>query len=312
MRILITGSSGFVGRALVTALEAAGHTVAGFSRMDGPGVLVGDLLDPASVDRALARFKPELIYHLAATTALKGAPAEGFRANVDGTANLLSAARRSATVRRVVWMSSQLVSRPGRVPAHDEDYAPADAYGESKAEGERLIRAADGGGKEWVVVRSTTIWGPGMSEHYAGVVRMIRRGLYFHVGRRPLLKSYSYIDNLTAQLISVGMAGPEQVAGRTFYLADSPPLDLRAWADAFAAEFGRRIYTLPTTVARLLGLAGDVAHALGLPAPVRSSRITNMLTSYVYDTGPIEAVHGPTSISWREGVRRTAEWIQRA
>lgn len=161
-----------------------------------------------------------------------------------------------------------------------------------------------------MIVRSTTIWGPGMSEHYASIVRMIRRGLYFNVGRRPLRKSYSYIENLVGQLAVVGGAPAAEIQRRTFYLADSDPIDLRAWADAFAEEFGRRLHTMPVFLARILGFVGDVAARLHLPAPVRSSRITNMLTEYIYDTAPIDAVHGRTTVDWREGVRRTASWIK--
>lgn len=310
MRILVTGSSGFVGKALVERLRSAGHVATGLSRRPDHDALLGDLLRSETLTSAIATFEPELIYHLAAQTALKGEPAEGYRVNTDGTANLIRAVAESSSVKRVIWMSSQLVSRPGRTPVSDTDYDPADAYGASKADAERMIRAQSGGGKEWVIVRSTTIWGPGMSEHYAGVIRLIRRGLYFNVGRRPLRKSYSYIENLTGQLLSVGTASAGQVHGQTFYLADSDPIDLRAWADGFAAEFGRRLHTMPVPLAKGLGLAGDLAARLGLPAPVRSSRIANMLTEYVYDTGPIDAVHGRTAIDWREGVRRTADWIK--
>ncbi len=310
MRILVTGSSGFVGKALVEKLRSAGHVVTGLSRQPERDALFGDLLQPQTLGSAMASFKPELVYHLAAQTALKGEPAGGYRANIDGTANLIRAVAEAASVKRVVWMSSQLVNRPGRTPVSDTDYDPVDAYGASKAEAERMIRAQSGGGKEWVIVRSTTIWGPGMSEHYAGVIRLIRRGLYFNVGRRPLRKSYSYIENLTGQLLSVGTAPAEQVHGRTFYLADSDPIDLRDWANGFAEEFGRRVHTMPVPIAKGLGLAGDLAARLGLPAPVRSSRIANMLTEYVYDTAPIDAVHGRTAIDWREGVRRTANWIK--
>lgn len=309
MRILVTGSSGFVGGALLDHLRALGHDARGFTRGQRPHSFQGDLLDPASIRATLAEFQPEVVCNLAAETDLKGAPRNGYRANTEGVSHLLAAVADAPSVRRVIWASSQLVCRPGVLPASDTDFDPVGGYGASKAEGERRVRDADGGGKDWVIVRSTTIWGPGMSEHYMGVLRLIRRGLYFHVGSRPLRKSYSYIDNLSAQLATLAAAPRAQVHGKVFYLADSEPVELRTWADGFAAAFGRRIPTLPAPVAQILARAGDIAASLGLPAPLTTPRLNNMLTEYLYDTRPIEAVHGPTAVANAEGVRRTAEWF---
>ncbi|MDY6923982.1 MAG: NAD(P)-dependent oxidoreductase [Pseudomonadota bacterium] len=309
MKILVTGSSGFVGKALLQALIAAGHDARGLSRGERPDAFQGDLLDPASLRRALDAFQPRVVFNMAAETDLKGVARNGYRANTEGVSHLIEAVAATPSVERVIWSSSQLVCRPGAPPAGDTDYDPVGGYGESKAEGERRVRAADGGGKAWVIVRSTTIWGPGMSAYYTGMFHLIRRGLYFHVGRAPLRKSYSYIENLTDQLATLATAPAPAVHGRTFYLADSEPVELRTWADGFAEAFGRRIPTLPLPLARGLALAGDLAARLGLPAPLTTSRLKNMLTQYIYDTAPIEAVHGPTRISNAEGVRRTAAWF---
>lgn len=310
-RILVTGSSGFVGGAVVRRLRAAGHDARGFSRSGGENAYRGDLLDLQSLNAALADLQPGVVINLAGATDLKGISPQGYAANIGGVSNLIEAVSESDSVERVIWASSQLVCQPGRPPAHDTDYDPVGAYGASKAEGERRVRAADGGRRGWVIVRSTTIWGPGMSEHYSGMLRLIRKGLYFHVGRAPLRKSYSYIENLADQFTTLATAPLDQVNGRTFYLADSEPVDLRQWADGFADAFGRRIPTLPAALAHVLAGVGDIAARLGLPAPLTRARLRNMLTEYVYDTGPIEALHGPTTISNAEGVRRTAAWHQK-
>jgi nucleoside-diphosphate-sugar epimerase len=312
VRILVTGSSGFVGAALLRALRERGFEVRGFSRSARDGDdLEGDLLDPESIRAALAGFAPELIYNLAGRTDLKGAPAGGYAVNSDGVSNLIDAVAAAPSVRRVVWASTQLVNRPGRAVTSDTDYDSGCAYGRSKAEAERRLRARDGGGKEWVIFRSTTIWGPGMSEHYAAILGHIRRGLYFHVGSKKLRKSYSYIGNLVEQLITLGTAPAERVNRRTFYLADSEPIELREWHDQFASIFGRRIATMPLFAARLAAFGGDLAARLGIRLPITSRRLANMLTEYVHDVSPIEAVHGRTRISNEEGVRRTAAWYLR-
>jgi nucleoside-diphosphate-sugar epimerase len=309
MKVLVTGSSGFVGGALVDHLRTRGFDVRGLSRRPAPGSLTGDLLDRPSLDAALAEFGPAVVVNLAAETDLKGAPKTGYRANTDGVSNLLAAVRTSESVKRVIWASSQLVGRPGVVPASDTAFDPVGGYGASKAEGERRVRDADSAGQAWMIVRSTTIWGPGMSEHYLGLLHLIRRGLYFHVGSEPLRKSYSYIGNLTAQLATLIEAPAAAVHRRVFYLADSEPIELRAWADGFAQAFGRRIPTMPRGAATLLARIGDAMNAMGLRAPLTTPRLRNMLTEYLYDTTPIETLHGRTQIGWAEGIRQTSAWM---
>lgn len=311
MRVLVTGSSGFVGKALMEHLAGLGHEVCGFSRQQRPWSISGDLLHPATIRHALETFRPEVIYNLAAETDLKGEAVNGYAVNTIGVRNLLDEVQLSPGVRRVIWASSQLVCKPGRPPASDTDYSAEGGYGESKVTGEKMVRARDGGGKEWVIFRSTTIWGPGMSPHYASILGMIRKGLYFHVGGRPLMKSYSYIDNLVDQLETLATAPAEQVAGRTFYLADSEPIDLREWAGGFARHFQKRIPTLPEPLARGLARAGDVMTRRGVRFPLTSQRLDNMLTEYVYDVSPIDRVSGRTRVSMAEGIARTADWYLR-
>lgn len=290
------------------ALEAAGHQPMGFSRKPNDHELVGDLLDPASLTAALDGFRPDVVFNLAAETDLKGEAKGGYAANTVGVKNLLDALAHAPSVQRVVWASSQLVCKPGKTPSHDTDYDPEGGYGESKVLGEKMVRNRDGGGREWVIFRSTTIWGPGMSEHYARILGMIRRGLYFHVGGRPLMKSYSYIDNLADQLVTLATAPADQVNRRTFYLADSDPIDLRAWAAGFGRKFHRPIATMPAPLARSLARTGDALTKRGVRFPLTSQRLDNMLTEYVYDVSPIEAVHGRTRIDMNEGIERTARW----
>lgn len=311
MRVLVTGSSGFVGGALMRTLMGQCEAVAGFSRNGGADTLRGDLLNLGSVQSAIATFNPDVVYNLAGQTALKGRPRDGYAANTVGVQHLVQAVAGSSSVKRVIWMSSQLVAKPGVPPKYDTQYEPHDDYGRSKVEGEQIVRQFDGGDKEWVMPRSTTIWGPGMSEHYANLLRMIDRGLYFHVGHRPSRKSYSYIENLTHQLAALATAAPSLVNRRTMYLADSEPIELRNWTEQFAQELGRSLPTIPTAVAKAVGLAGDLAAAAHLPAPITSKRLANISTEYLYDTSLIERVAGPTPVSNAEGVRRTSEWFRR-
>lgn len=310
MRIFVTGSSGFVGGAVLRHLRQQGFEAEGFSR-SGSAAFKGDLLDPPSIAAALAQFQPQVVIHCAATTDLKGRAA-GYAANLEGVDHMLAAVRGCASVKRGIWLSSQLVHRLDRAPASETSFDPVDAYGASKAEGEKKVRAADGGGAAWLIVRTPTIWGPGMSAHYAGVLRLIRRGLYFHVGRRPIRKSYAYIDTLAAQLVTAATAPVEAINRRALYFGDPEPLDVRAWADGFAEEWGRRIPTLPQPLARAAALAGDAIIAAGGRSPLSSRRLANLQLNYVHDVSAITALHRTPGVHWREGVRRTRLWLDGA
>jgi len=111
VKIIVTGSSGFVGGALLKTLRDRGFDARGFSRLARTGDLQGDLLDRESIRAALETFAPELIYNLAGQTDLKGTPKGGYSVNTDGVSNLCEVAAGADSVRRIVWASSQLVNK---------------------------------------------------------------------------------------------------------------------------------------------------------------------------------------------------------
>ncbi|WP_139102252.1 NAD-dependent epimerase/dehydratase family protein, partial [Acinetobacter baumannii] len=82
----------------------------------------------------------------------------GHTANIEGGENLVEAIRRTPSVRRVSWTSSQLVCRVGYVPTSDTDYKADTLYGKSKVRTEEIVRSSDGAGREWCLARPTTVW----------------------------------------------------------------------------------------------------------------------------------------------------------
>lgn len=316
MKVLVTGSSGFIGRHLVRALAKRGDEVRGLDRTSAPAgtaAITCDLIDRGAVLEAFREFQPEAVLHLAARTDLEGEALQDYAANTVGTAHVVQAVRATPSVRRVIYTSSQLVCRVGYVPRHDTDYQPATAYGESKVESERIVRAEDGGGAIWCLVRPTTVWGPGMSEHYRRFFRMIARGWYVHVGRKPLLKSYGYVGNVVWQLQRLLAAPADDIHQKTFYVADYVPISVRAWADAFQRELGAPpIRTVPRILARLAARSGDWMNALGWRTfPFNSFRLENVMTESIYDLRETEAICGPLPFTMEEGVAETAGWFRR-
>ena len=172
MLVVLTGASGHIGGNLTRALLAQGKTLRALVRPEDTRALAGlkveqaagDLLDPASLDRAFAG--AEVVYHLAARISITDDDdAEVFRVNVEGTRNVVQACRR-AGVRRLVHFSS--VHAYHQVPLDqpiDETRALADvdsalAYDRSKARGEREITAGLARGLDAVIVNPSGIIGP--------------------------------------------------------------------------------------------------------------------------------------------------------
>jgi nucleoside-diphosphate-sugar epimerase len=314
MKVLVTGSSGFIGQALVKRLCAERCAVVGLDKVSADTTdIVCDVLDADRLREAVEGVAPDALVHLAARIDLDEKNSlGGYAANITGVENLVEAVRRTQSIQRAIWTSSQLVCRVGYLPKSDTDYTADTLYGKSKVRTEEIVRSADGAGREWCLTRPTTVWGPGMSTHYQRFLRMIERGYYFHVGRGPLWKSYSYIDNIAFQYWRLLTVPAEQIHRKTFYLADYAPIDLVAWCDAFQRGFGsRRIPHLPINLARALALCGDAVNASGISRfPFNSFRLNNVLTQYRFDLKPTAAVCGQLPCEMEQGVAATVAWMR--
>lgn len=317
MRLLVTGGSGFIGTNLLAVAPERGHATlnldpaAPLDPKQEPWWHRCDILDREALLAAFARFVPTHVVHLAARTDTHTTdPIEAYPQNTLGTRNLLEAVRATPSVERLIVTSSQFVSRPGRRPADDTDYAPHTVYGRSKVVTEELTRAAvlD---CAWTLIRPTTVWGPWCLRHREGFFRALRRGLYVHPGRKPCIRSYGYVGNVVDQILRLLEAPEVSVHQKTFYLGDAPA-PLLDWVDAVSQELvGRPARVAPRWFVRLMALAGDVASALSRRRfPITTSRYRSMTQDYVADLEPTFAVTGPPPVDLRDGVRRTLAWLR--
>jgi nucleoside-diphosphate-sugar epimerase len=315
MKVLVTGSAGFIGQALMQRLREADYEPAGLDKEPGPNTrYVCNILDASRLIEVVQEFSPDALVHLAARTDIDDkVTLDDYSSNIDGVQNLIEAVRLTPTIKRAIWTSSQLVCRVDYLPSNDTDYNADTLYGHSKVLTEQFVRREDGAGREWCIVRPTTVWGPGMSDHYQRFLQFIQTGFYFHIGSTPRLKSYSYIENLTYQYLQILNAQAEAIHRKTLYLADYEPLDLIAWSDAFQRAFrARRIPSLPIPVARALAYGGDAIHAVGLAAfPFNSRRLKNILTEYQFDLTTTKAVCGSLPCTMEHGVAETLAWLRK-
>jgi nucleoside-diphosphate-sugar epimerase len=317
MRVLVTGTSGFIGSHLADLLSRAGSDVLGLDmraplyRPAGVTYVQCDILDREQLIDEVTRFAPDALLHLAARTDLDDhAELVDYAANIEGVANVIDAIRATPSIRRTICTSSQLVFTLGEQPLNDTDYKASTTYGQSKIRTEEIWREARGGGTTWCIVRPTTIWGPRMNPHYLKFFRMLRSGRYFHVGTGPTQKSYGYVGNSVFQYKRLLEARADEVRGKTFYLADYEPLSIEDWAERLRIALkGPPIRTVPKSVATALARVGDLLNKIGWTEfPFNSFRLRNVLTPYVLDLGATRSVCGDLPFSMEQGVAATAEW----
>jgi UDP-glucose 4-epimerase len=184
-KILVTGGSGFIGRAVVAALAAAGAevTVADRVAFPDPGVraVTGDLCDPGVRDAAVTGDLDGVI-HLAAATSVLGSladPAGVHAINVEATAGLLDLARRREVPRFLMASTNAVTGDVGTTTiSEDLPLRPLTPYGATKAAAEMLLSGYAGGyGMATCSLRLTNVYGRGMELKDSLVPRLVRAAL---------------------------------------------------------------------------------------------------------------------------------------
>ena len=319
MKILITGGSGFIGTNYIELLLKTGQ--AEFLNIDIKSLRniahrsfwqECDLLDASRLKKIITDFSPTHVVHLAAKTGLDEKKLSDFAANMEGVENLLSAFEKVPSVERVIFTSSLLVCKMGYVPKYDTDYQPTTLYGQSKVEGEKIVRAAKNLPYAWTIIRPISIWGPWFDEPYKNFFKAIKQGWYFHIGSGHYKRSLGYVENIAHEIHQLLLAPKEKVDKKTFYVADDQPADLYDMANMIRQAVGaRKIHHVPLWMAKLAARIGDGCKAAGWHSvPLSSFRLNNIRTEYVFDMRPIMEVSGSLPYNLKTGVERTVQWMR--
>lgn len=157
MNILVTGSDGFVGSHLVSALEADGHEVSGLDITTG-----GDITARLSVERVFSRVLPERVYHCAAVPYWVGErdPYRDLRVNLVGSLNIFRFAHEFDA--RVLYTStSSVYGNTDGQATEDDPLDPITNYGVSKAAAELYARRYARRGLDVRITRFSSVYGPG-------------------------------------------------------------------------------------------------------------------------------------------------------
>lgn len=258
-KALVTGGAGFIGHHLVRRLLEDGHEVRVLDnfatgrreRLEGLDVEIveGDL---RSYERAHTAVRGmELVFHLGALPSVPRSmqdPLTTSAVNVDGTLNVLLAAR-DETVRRVVFSSSSSVYGANRELPKREDQQPlpVSPYGVSKLAAEHYCRAFTSVyGLETVSLRLFNVFGPGQDplSQYAAVVPRFIAALLEE--RPPVIygdgsqtRDFTFVADVVEALVSAAQS--EAARGEVINVAAGAETSVRELAQLLAELLGTEV-----------------------------------------------------------------------
>jgi nucleoside-diphosphate-sugar epimerase len=292
-RLLITGATGFVGKAVCEQAMHQGFSVKGAVRILGElsvcieSFVVGEI--NISTDWRNALRNVDVIVHLAARVHVmqdtSTYPLTAFRkVNVDGPLNLARQAV-AAGVKRFVFISSVKVNGEstslGQVFNENDVPNPHDAYGQSKLEAEEGLREISAEtGMEVVIIRPPFVYGPGVKANFAAFMRAVQKRWPLPLGEVHNQHSLIALDNLVDFIITC-ISHPD-AANQTFVVSDGQDLSTTELLKGMAKAAGVPSSLLPVPVwalqagASLLG-KGDVVQRLCGNLQVDISKARNLL-----------------------------------
>jgi len=315
MRVLITGSSGFLGKHLIKACVDAGHEVVGLD-IKPTTVLPGfeehecDITNVEQVNNVIAASKPDIGIHLAAALAQFVHDQKRLhQINVDGTRNVLEAIFK-ADAKQFIFLSSVEVYGV-KVPIPCPESAPLNPvckYGRDKVEGEAMCKEFMDKGMAITIFRPPTIAGPGQNEpNLLSQVRSARAGksILMPGGGITRLQMVNVLDVCAAILLAIGNA---EANGRTFNLGSDDVPTMRDTAIALFNHVGKpvRLASIPAGFARFMV---KLLHPLHL-SPVEPQHLEIALRDYMFDTSLARQVLGwmPTKTDVESAID-TYDWF---
>lgn len=322
MRVLVTGASGLLGRAVAGLLVHRGHAVTTFQRrpsgVDGAADQCGSLTNDAAV--AVAVRGAEAVVHLAAKVSFTGRADEFDEVNVEGTRRLLLAAR-EAGVGDFVFVSSPSVANSGAAIA-GLGAGPADPvrahgdYSRTKAQAELLALAADSAGFRVAAVRPHVVWGPGDTQLVERVLaRAARNRLPLLDGGAALIDT-TYVDNAAAAIVAA-LERIGHIHGRALVVSNGEPRPVGELIAGICAAGGvpAPSWSVPGRLARV---AGSVVERAWLKLgkrdepPMTKFLAEQLSTAHWFDQRATrELLDWTPAVSLDEGLERLAEYYGR-
>lgn len=322
MKILVTGGTGFTGKALVRRLLNDGHEVVALDfqeglktqeiRQWGAEVVLGSVTDKGVVDRCVQGV--DIVHHLAAAFRQLDVPNSHYwEVNVQGTRNMLEAAFREK-VKKFIYCSTCGVHGNVEHPPADEN-APinaADYYQQTKYEAEPIVADFQKKGLKTVILRPAAIYGPGDPERFFMIFKRVKSGLFPMFGDGTTLYHPLYIDHLVDAHVLAQQEGKGD--GQTYLIADEHYIEIEGLVKktADALNVPVRIPHLPIFPVIIAGhICEKVCKPFKISPPIFPRRVDWFRQNRAFSIAKAKRELGyAPQISLEEGLRRTAQWYK--
>jgi len=328
-KALVTGATGYLGRAAALRLRESGWEVTGLGRDPQAGRLLNDMgvrfvqADLRDRDAVAAACEgQDYVIHCAALSSPWGRYKDFYETNAKGTDHVAAGCLRHG-VRRLVHVSSSSVyfAFADRLNVSERDplpRKPANAYAASKRIAERIVEDASARGLQTVILRPRAVFGPGDATLFPRLLRANRsRGIPIMRGGDTWL-DLTYADNVVDAL-ALACAAPDDACGRIYNLSNGEPVKL---IDLLRNVFELlrmplRLRTVPRSAALAAGRAFEWLYRalpmLGDEPPFTRYTVGLLAYSQTLDISEARRRLGyEPRISMNEGMRRFAEdWRNR-
>ncbi|BDD89329.1 NAD-dependent epimerase/dehydratase family protein [Desulfofustis limnaeus] len=322
MKILVTGGTGFTGKALVHRLLQDGHHVVALDFQEGlktqelrdwgAEVVIGTVTDKAVVDRCMKGV--EVVHHLAAAFRQLNVPNSYYwDVNVGGTKIVLEAAWREK-VKKFVYCSTCGVHGNVDNPPGDENgpINAADYYQQTKYEAEPLVRQYQEKGMSTTILRPAAIYGPGDPERFFMIFKRVNKGVFPMFGNGKTLYHPLYIDHLIDAHVLAQEPGRGE--GEAYLIADEHYVEIETLVKKTAAALGVsvKIPHLPIWPVIVIGhICEKVCKPLKVTPPIFPRRVDwfRQNRAFSIEKAKRDLGYHPT-IDLDEGLRRTAAWYR--
>lgn len=274
MKILFTGSNGFVGKNVIPILKEKGFEVSTLGSKHGD--IIADL--SKEIPQVSDRF--DIVFHAAGKAhSIPGSlqdEEQFFKVNTLGTENLCKALEITPP-KIFIFLSTVAVYGKETGENIDEEYSTLGTtpYAKSKLLAENyLINWAKQHNVKLFIFRPSLIAGPNPPGNLGDMITAINQGRYFNIGKGDALKSIFWVEDF-AHLIELS---PYKTAG-IYNVCDSHPPTFKEIGDALAKKQNKRVLSIPFFMAKSLALFGDL---LGSKAPINSLKLKKITKSLTF------------------------------
>jgi dihydroflavonol-4-reductase len=321
VKALVTGATGFIGSHLVELLLQRDYAVRVLLRKTSDTVwlkglpietITGDLFDQRALAEAVAGV--DIVYHSAGVT--KARTAEGYyRANTEGTKNILEAARnRNSGLKRFLHVSSQAAAgpSPGKEPITEEvEPHPITSYGKSKWASEqechRLMKELP-----ITIVRPAVVYGPRDKDVFE-FFHTMARGLQPMAGLKEKYVSMIHVTDLVRGIVLA--SENERAAGETYFLTSATSYGWKEIGETTRRMLERRAIRLKIPewgIFTIAAVAEGLAFLSSRPALINFEKARDMVQDY-WTSSPVKAERDlgfRQEISLEDGIRETVNWYK--